>query len=67
MENLKAIRLTLLDGEMINGFTNETLIEKESKQNFWRIFCPTFKHDILVWNELQILDENIISADVFLK
>ena len=70
MKNLLPIRITLTNGELINGFTIHDEPINVNQKFFWKLFttvqdfCPPHNQ---INNELMIAEEDIISLDIFLK
>ena len=70
MKNLLPIRITLSNGELINGFTIQDEPINVNQKFFWKLFTtvqdliPPHNH---INNELMIAEEDIISLDIFLK
>ncbi len=70
MKNLQPIRITLTNGELINGFTIQDEPININQKFFWKLFTTVqgfFPTHHQINNELMIAEEDIISLDIFLK
>ena len=70
MKNLLPIRITLTNGELINGFTIQDEPINVNQKFFWKLFTTVqdlFPPHNQINNELMIAEEDIISLDIFLK